>query len=234
MTYFIANWKMNAPALPAWVRAVSEARFGSDAAVVLCPAFTQLAAAQMVLTGTEIALGAQDCHYKPEGAFTGDVSAPMLTRSGCSYVIVGHSERREYHQESSETVKAKADAAVDADLIPIICVGESLAERKNNQQNEVIARQLAESIPQRDAPMLVAYEPIWAIGSGLTASASDIAAMHAHIKKTLGKPLPVLYGGSVKPANAAEILGLEGIDGVLVGGASLKGEDFAAMIGANK
>jgi len=232
MTYFIANWKMNAPALPAWVKAVAEARFGSDAHVVLCPPFTQLAAAQMVLSGTEIALGGQDCHYRPDGAFTGDIAAPMLARSGCSYVIVGHSERREYHHEASETVKAKADAAMDAGLIPVICVGESLQQREAGQAEEVVSQQLQDSVPQREGDYVIAYEPVWAIGTGRSATSDDILQMHAFIKKTLGKSVPVLYGGSVKPDSASEILGLINVDGVLVGGASLKGEDFAAIIGA--
>lgn len=232
MFYFIANWKMNAPALPAWVKLVAEARYGTDHEIVLCPAFTQLAAANMVLAGTEIALGAQDCHAMPEGAYTGDVSADMLKRSGCSYVIVGHSERREQHQETSAQVKAKAQAAVASGLQPIICVGESLAQREAGQALAVVSQQLAESLPEGSDDYLIAYEPIWAIGSGLTATPSDIASMHSHIKKSLDKPLPVLYGGSVKPNNAAEILALDGVDGVLVGSASLKGDDFAAIIGA--
>ena len=232
MTLFIANWKMYSPPLPAWAKRVAEARFGSDAQVVLCPAFTQLAAAQMVLNGTEIELGAQDCHYKDEGAFTGDISANMLKRVGCSYAIVGHSERREYHHETNETIKAKADSAMDHGLTPVICVGESLAEREAGEQEAVVAQQLAQCIPARAEAYVIAYEPVWAIGTGKTASADDIAKMHGYIKKQLDSAPPVLYGGSVKPANAAEILALEGVDGVLVGSASLKPEDFAAIIEA--
>ncbi len=232
MTLFIANCKMYSPSLPAWVKRVAEARFGSDAQVVLCPPFTQLAAAQMVLNGTEIDLGAQDCHYKDEGAFTGDISANMLKRAGCSYAIVGHSERRQYHQEANETIKAKADSAMDHGLTPVICVGESLAQREAGKQEDVVAQQLAECIPARAEAYVVAYEPVWAIGTGKTASADDIAKMHDYIKKQLDSAPPVLYGGSVKPTNAAEILALEGVDGVLVGSASLKPEDFAAIIEA--
>jgi triosephosphate isomerase len=232
MTLFIANWKMYSPPLPVWAKRVSEARFGSDAHIVLCPPFTQLAAAQMVLNGTEVDLGAQDCHYKDEGAFTGDVSANMLKRAGCSYAIVGHSERRQYHHETNEIVKAKADSAMDHGLEPIICVGESLAQREAGEQETVVAQQLSQCIPARAEPYVIAYEPIWAIGTGKTASADDIAKMHAFIKKQLDSEASILYGGSVKPANAAEILGLDGVDGVLVGSASLKPEDFAAIIEA--
>lgn len=232
MGYFVANWKMHTPPLPAWVKAVSQARLGREVQVVLCPPFTQLAAAQMVLSGTEIALGAQNCHYRPEGAFTGEIAAPMLARAGCSYVIVGHSERREHAAETNEAIKAKADAAIDAGLVPIICVGESRAQREASQHEAVVTEQLSACLPQRSAPMLIAYEPVWAIGTGLSAQNDDISAMHAHIKKTLGKQAPVLYGGSVKPANVAAIMALSGVDGVLVGSASLEGEAFAEMIKA--
>lgn len=223
---------MNAPALPAWVKAVAEARLGSLHEVVLCPPFTQLAAANMVLSGTGIALGAQDCHDQPQGAFTGDISAQMLRRAGCDYVIVGHSERREQHHETSAQVKGKASAAIEAGLTPILCVGESLAQREAGNALEVVAQQLAESLPDAADGCIIAYEPIWAIGSGLTATTDDIALMHQHLKKILDKPLPVLYGGSVKPANSAEICALSAVDGVLVGSASLNGDDFAAIIGA--
>lgn len=232
MKYLIANWKMHSPPLPAWAQAVSKASVREDDQIVLCPPFTQLAAAQMVLANTNIALGAQDCHYKDEGAFTGDIAADMLKRVGCAFVIVGHSERRQYHHEDDAMVQAKADNAIDHGLVPIICVGESLAEREAGQAEAVVRAQLEASVPNRDEPMLVAYEPVWAIGTGLTAQTADIMAMHTHMKKILAQPLPVLYGGSVKPANAAAILSLECVDGVLVGSASLQAESFSQIIQA--
>lgn len=230
--YIIANWKMHNPPLPAWVQAVTVACVSDDVQVVLCPPATRLAPAQMVLTNTPIALGGQDCHAMTEGAFTGDISALMLKQSGCSYVIVGHSERRQYYAEDSEQVRAKAKAAIDEGLTPIICIGESLEEREGGNTLPVLERQIAESVPQMDEDMIVAYEPVWAIGSGKTPTPDDVAQAHGFIKKQLHKELPVVYGGSVKPANAAEILALENVDGVLVGGASLSGEDFAQIISA--
>lgn len=230
--YIIANWKMHTPPMPAWVQSVAMACPDDDVQVVVCPPFTRLSAGQMVLANTPIALGGQDCHEKEEGAFTGDVSAKMLRQCGCSYVLVGHSERREHHGETNEQVKAKAEVAVEHGLVPIICIGESQEEREGGNALPVIERQIAESVPPLDALMIIAYEPVWAIGSGKTPTCEEVAEAHDVIKKQLHKPLPVVYGGSVKPANASEILTIDHVDGVLVGGASLDGESFARIIKA--
>lgn len=228
--YLIANWKMNAPALPAWAQAVALACMNDEVEVVLCPPFTQLAAAQMVLTGTPIALGAQDCHAEDKGAFTGDISADMLKRSGCGYVIVGHSERRAYHGETDEQVRAKALAVLAHGLTPVICIGESEAEYNAGRTLEVITRQIDACVPEGE--VIVAYEPVWAIGSGRTPTTQVVAGVHAEIKKRLHKPAPVVYGGSVKPENARDFLSLEAVDGLLVGGASLEGISFAQIVSA--
>jgi triosephosphate isomerase len=237
MTLFVANWKMHTPPLPAWAKRVAEARFGSAAEVVLCPPYTQLAAAQMVLNGTEIELGAQDCHYKDEGAFTGDISANMLKRAGCGYAIVGHSERRENHEETDTLVCAKAKAAHESGLKAIICVGETLDQRESGQAFDVIGAQIKASVPEGASAQntVIAYEPVWAIGSGKAATPEDIAAMHDFIREKMKEKLAdyqdirILYGGSVKPENASEIFKIKNVDGALIGGASLKAETFVGI-----
>lgn len=229
--YFIANWKMNHQPLPAWVQHMAMAHVREDDVVILCPSFTQLAAGQMVLINTTIELGAQDCHAEEKGAFTGDVSAEMLKRAGCSYVIVGHSERRQHHGESNAQVMAKAAAVLRQGLMPIICIGELLAEREAGNTLAVIDAQL-EGLPKDE--LIIAYEPVWAIGSGLMPSPEQIAEVHTHIKKRLPKGGAVVYGGSVKPENAAEILAVDGVDGVLVGGASLDASAFGKIVNAGK
>jgi triosephosphate isomerase len=236
------NWKMNglradglalADALAAGARATA---LRCD--LLVCPPATLLAPLAERLNGSPVALGGQDCHMKASGAHTGDISAAMLADAGCRYVIVGHSERRTDHGESDAMVKAKAQAAMAAGLVPILCVGESAAERDRGEALSVVARQLAASLPTgADASTLViAYEPVWAIGSGRTPGAGDIEAMHEGLRAELGRHigaesqrLRILYGGSVKAANAAEILGLGEVDGALVGGASLKAEEFLAI-----
>jgi len=234
----IANWKMHSPNLADWAANVSPAALASEAGIVLCPPFTQLLAAQMLCERAGLALGAQDCHAEEQGAFTGDVSADMLKRAGCHYVIVGHSERRTHHGETDAMVAAKAERALAHALTPIICIGESLAEYEAGETLPVLERQVEACITpllrsaSEGESFVVAYEPVWAIGSGKTPGNEEITAAHAQIKKHLETALPVVYGGSVKPANAAEILGLEDVDGVLVGSASLAAEDFAAIINA--
>lgn len=233
--YIIGNWKMHGTRAQAVALVEAVAKHvdrRKSPKVVICPPFTLLA---QVLEGLEgpLRLGAQDCHAAGEGAFTGDISAAMLKDAGCDYVIVGHSERRAGHGEGNDLVRAKAAAALDVGLTPIICVGETLEQRQSGQADAVVSAQLAGSLPKgaKASQFLLAYEPVWAIGSGLAATASDIAEMHAQI----GMIVPgcrVLYGGSVKPENAAEILALPGVDGVLVGGASLKAEQFCAIIDA--
>jgi triosephosphate isomerase (TIM) len=226
------NWKMNgltAEAEPL-ARAVA-ARAGNLAAeIVLCPPATLLAA----LSGLGVALGGQDCHAREKGAHTGDISAPMLRDAGARYVIVGHSERRADHGETDATVRAKAEAALAAGLTPILCVGESEAERLGGRAEAVVAAQLAGSVPPgfHEAGGVVAYEPVWAIGTGRVPTEADIAAMHAMLRAATTPTTRLLYGGSVKPSNAAAILAIPNVDGALVGGASLIAADFLAIAAA--
>ena len=203
--------------------------------IVVCPPATLLFALRAVFAGTQIALGGQDCHVSAEGAHTGDVSAAMLADAGCAYVIVGHSERRASHGESNAWVAGKAAAAHAAGLTAIVCVGESAAERDAGRALAVIGRQVADSLPAGAAPdnTAIAYEPVWAIGSGRTPGPADIAAAHAEVRSGWerqfsgsGAALRVLYGGSVTARNAGDILAAPGVDGVLVGGASLSADAF--------
>ena len=178
-----------------------------------------------------ISVGGQDCSAETAGAYTGDISAPMLADAGASYVILGHSERRQGHGETDAMVAAKATAAHAAGLVAIICVGETEAEREAGKQLDVVAAQVKGSLPPGAKPenTVIAYEPIWAIGTGKTATAEDVRAMHAHLRALAGEGMRLLYGGSVKPANAGEILHTDNVDGVLVGGASLVAADFVAI-----
>lgn len=227
------NWKMNGlrQSLGFFEEIRTKARKGEGVDVLIAPPATLLQPAVEAAGGTWIA--GQDCHTAEAGAHTGDVSAVMLKDAGATHVIVGHSERRSDHGETSQLVRQKAEAAQSAGLVPIICVGEQESERREGRQNTVVGEQLAGSIPAQ-GDFIIAYEPVWAIGTGLTASVDDIAAMHAFIRSVIrdGVKRQILYGGSVKPANAAEILSLEDVDGALVGGASLKSDDFAAIISA--
>lgn len=229
------NWKMNglAASLEEIDRLCVSLRgaAASDCEMLICPPATILAAAASRATKCGVAVGGQDCHQKTNGAHTGDVSAEMLKDAGASYVIVGHSERRADHGETDIIVKAKAEAALRADLTPIICVGETEAQRKAGEEEEVVGAQLRGSLPDGDH-IVVAYEPVWAIGTGLTPTPADIAAMHAFIRKEVGSRVRILYGGSVKPSNAKEILAIPNVNGALVGGASLRAEDFFAIITA--
>jgi triosephosphate isomerase len=210
-----------------------------EADIMVCPPATLLAQARYFLTGSEIKLGAQDCHTLPSGPHTGDISAEMLADAGAEAVIVGHSERRADHGETDALVNAKASAAHRAGLTAIICIGETERERREGATLEVVRRQLQASLPRasRAANTVIAYEPVWAIGSGLTPTPADVAEVHAYIRGELGlvlgeeeaRGLRILYGGSVKPANASELLFVPGVDGALVGGASLKAADFYAI-----
>ena len=205
--------------------------------LVLAPPATLIARVASALKGASIALAGQDCHAEPSGAHTGDVSAEMLKDAGCRYVIVGHSERRRDHGETDVAVRAKAAAAHRAGLIAILCVGESEAERTRGNAEAVVERQLRGSLPAtaNATNTVLAYEPVWAIGSRRTPSTAEIAAMHALARKALGARWAdaagarVLYGGSVKAANARQILGIPGVDGALVGGASLDATEFWAI-----
>jgi triosephosphate isomerase len=243
---FVAgNWKMNGLSaslgeIDAMRRAVDAGEAG-EAELAVCPPATLLAQAAWKLRGSLLALGAQDCAPEPSGAFTGDISAPMLKDAGAKYVIVGHSERRTLHHETDALVRAKAEAALKAGLIPIICVGETQAEREAGQQAAVVIRQLRRSLPpgQTSDTVVIAYEPVWAIGTGLTPTPGDVAVVHNGIRALLteiGGPSAaktrLLYGGSVKPSNCQELLTLDNVDGALVGGASLKAADFLAIAAA--
>ena len=239
-----ANWKMNglksdgvalAQAVAAHARSVGTALPGD---VLVSPPATLLDAVSTALAGSPVLLGGQDCHAQPSGAFTGDISAPMLKDLGASHVILGHSERRTLHGESDEQVAAKVAAARSAGLIAIVCVGETEAQRDSGDTLGVIVRQIDRSIPSDAAAVeiVVAYEPVWAIGTGRTPTLAEIAEVHQAIRSRLaariggGDTVRILYGGSVKPSNAAEVLALDDVDGALVGGASLKADDFIAIV----
>jgi triosephosphate isomerase len=228
------NWKMNGlradgVALAGAVAALARQPHACD--LLVCPPATLLATISDVLRGGDVALGGQDCHAAAAGAFTGSISAEMLKDSGCSHVIVGHSERRHGCGESDADVHAKAAAALRAGLIAIVCVGETRAEREAGRAVAVVSSQLAGSVPvgASESQLVVAYEPVWAIGTGLTPTTADIAEIHAAIRASIPAGTRILYGGSVNPKNAAEILALAEVDGALVGGASLKAEDFWAI-----
>jgi len=237
------NWKMHGIAAEglALARAVAAGAAGVGAELVACPPATILAAVAAALAGTSVAVGGQDCHAAPSGAHTGDVSAAMLRDAGARCVILGHSERRAAYAERDAAVCAKAVAAIGAGLVPIVCVGESEAERLAGGAEAVVGVQLAGSLPEGFAAAggVVAYEPVWAIGTGRTPTEADIASMHESIRAALvarfgaaGAACRVLYGGSVKPSNAAAILAIADVDGALVGGASLVAGDFLAIAGA--
>jgi triosephosphate isomerase (TIM) len=228
------NWKMNGGCADGLVlaRGVAErARASRRCDLVVCPPFTLLAAIGEALAGSGVALGGQDCHHAPSGAFTGCISAEMLKDCGCSYALVGHSERRHTCGETDADVRAKTEAAWRAGLVAIVCVGETRAEREAGRARDIVSAQIAGSIPDgADAQrLIVAYEPVWAIGTGLTPTLADITEIHAAIRALLPPDTRILYGGSVNPKNAAEILALDEVDGALVGGASLKADDFWAI-----
>jgi triosephosphate isomerase (TIM) len=223
------NWKMfKGPAQTAeFCLALRDADCG-DVDVVVCPPFVSLAVAVQLLAGTEIGVGAQNVHWEQEGAFTGEVSAPMLRELGVYGTIVGHSERRHSFGETDETVARRAEAALGSGLEVIACVGETEEERERGQAEDVLRRQL--SVLPDDDGLVVAYEPVWAIGTGKTATPELAQEAHEFVKSLLDRP--VLYGGSVKPDNAAELLAQPAVDGALVGGASLEIDSFTAICSA--
>jgi triosephosphate isomerase len=234
------NWKMHGSlAQLAELDAISAAaRANPSVDVAICPPFTLIAAAAM---RGDLTIGGQDCHQNPKGAHTGCVSAEMLKEAGAALVIVGHSERRTDQRETDAEVCAKARAVIDASLIAIVCVGETEAERDAGRALDVVETQLQGSIPAgaKATELVVAYEPVWAIGTGRTPTAGDVAAMHAAIRAKLRELLGaeadavrILYGGSVKPANAAELMAVANVDGALVGGASLTAAEFVPIIEA--
>ena len=229
------NWKMNG------LKADGLALAGDIAALVktgspecdllVCPPATLIAAVGETIHGSGVALGGQDCHAAEKGAYTGDISAEMLKDAGCSYVILGHSERRHGCGETDADVRAKVTAAWRAGLVAVLCVGETRAEREAGLAQTVVSAQLSGSLPDEAdaARLIVAYEPVWAIGTGLTPTLADIEEIHQAIRAGISTDTRILYGGSVNPKNAGEILTLAEVDGALVGGASLKAEDFWAI-----
>jgi len=235
------NWKMNGLGADLAELATLKAALAGDPPpcdVLVCPPATLIAQAAEQVEGA-FAIGAQDCHARASGAFTGDLSAEMLKDAGAGAVIVGHSERRQFHGETDADVANKASAAWRAGLLAIICIGETSAQRDAGTANHICSGQLDASVPDgaTGENTAIAYEPVWAIGTGRTPSDGEIAAMHAHIRACLvrrfgegAKTVRILYGGSVKPQNAAQILGLPDVGGALVGGASLKAKDFHAII----
>jgi triosephosphate isomerase len=234
------NWKMNGLRRSLdEIAAVKAGMAGARCEVALCPPATLLAAAASAAAGALLLIGGQACHKDASGAHTGDVSAEMIADAGGRLVIVGHSERRTDHGETDDVVRAKAEAAWRAGLLAILCIGETKAQRESDQTLDVLEQQLWGSVPDdaRAANIVIAYEPVWAIGTGLTASSDDIVAAHAHIRARLtdrfgpeAAGIRIQYGGSVKPGNAKEILALPNVDGALVGGASLKAADFLGIV----
>lgn len=248
-TLIAGNWKMHKTPSEAVVLAEDVVRKLSTSdgiEAIVCPPFTALEAVSRVVAGSKVSLGAQDLHWAKEGAYTGEVSAAMLRDVGCRYVIIGHSERRQYFGETDESVNRKSLAALANGLIPIICVGETLPEREAGRANEIVGVQLKGALsgcsPREARALALAYEPVWAIGTGRTATPSQAEEMHAHVRMTIAglfgadvaKEVRILYGGSVKPENARELLQRSEIDGALVGGASLQADSFASIVNAAK
>ena len=233
------NWKMNglSAASATLDRIIAgTAKLAPAVDVLVCPPFTLLAAFAARAHGTRVAIGGQDCHAKPSGAHTGDIAADMLADARATAVIVGHSERRHDHHETDAQVHAKVLAARRAGLLPIICVGETRAERDAGRAQAVVGTQLDGSLPDGAPDFAVAYEPVWAIGSGVTPTPADVGEMHGFIRERLvsrygqaAAMTRILYGGSVKPANAAELMAIANVDGALIGGASLNADEFLAI-----
>jgi len=238
------NWKMNGLRASLKEAEILAERLNSTdeiaAQVMICPPATLVARLTVALEGSNILVGGQDCHAVSRGAHTGDIAAEMLADAGASAVIVGHSERRSDHGETNEAVGAKAKATCRAELTAIICVGETEAERKQGDTLKVVSEQLSGSLPAAASSgnTVIAYEPVWAIGTGLTPTLDDVGEVHSHIRVELAGRLGegeatamrILYGGSVNPGNAAELMGVENVDGALVGGASLKADDFFGIV----
>ncbi|HOW58856.1 MAG TPA: triose-phosphate isomerase [Candidatus Omnitrophota bacterium] len=243
---FIAgNWKMykNASEAVTLVQTIKAAAHTvSDVTIVICPPFTALGVVSKILTDTAIQLGAQNMYSAPEGAFTGEISPTMLKDVGCRYVILGHSERRQYFKEDDILIHEKVKTALKYSLVPIVCLGETLAEREAKKHFDIVKTQFDECLARLEkddmAKVVIAYEPVWAIGTGKTATPDQAEQMHSYIRRLLnerysqevGNRIPILYGGSVKPDNTKSLMEKPNIDGALVGGASLKAESFAQII----
>jgi triosephosphate isomerase len=236
------NWKMNGTkSALAEATALLAAHPAPACEMLLCPPATLIDRMADAAAGSALLVGAQDCHPKPQGAHTGDISVAMLKDAGATHVILGHSERRTDHGETDDLVRAKAQAVIDAGLIAIVCIGETEAERDSGKTLAVIGTQIDGSVPNgaTAANLVVAYEPVWAIGTGRTPTLSEIAEVHSFLRGRLrgligeeANGVRILYGGSVKPSNAADIFAVPHVDGALVGGASLKAADFGAIVAA--
>jgi triosephosphate isomerase len=247
---FVAgNWKMNTDSttsikLAERIACESMETASQSVKVAVCPPFVYLQSVVKALHGSSIAVGAQDIYFEPNGAFTGEISALMLKDIGCTYCLCGHSERRHIIGETDELINKKVSAAISGGLLPILCVGELLAEREASQTNDVVTRQLEQGLlglsDEKLSAVTIAYEPVWAIGTGLTATPQQAQEVHELIRELLGQmydsqlaeEIRILYGGSVKPDNAAELMDQQDVDGLLVGGASLKADDFVKIIQA--
>jgi triosephosphate isomerase len=231
------NWKMNQLRAPATelATAIRAGAQGLAGDLLVCPPFTVIEPVARALAGSPVAIGGQDCHTAQSGAHTGDISAAMLRDAGATWVILGHSERRHNHGETDELIREKVLAATEAGLTPIVCVGETEDHRTGGQETEVVGWQIAGSLPKPFSGV-IAYEPVWAIGTGKTATENDVATMHAFIREELvrqfgnpGQDIRILYGGSMRPSNAASLLAVPHVGGGLIGGAALKAEDFLAI-----
>lgn len=224
-----ANWKMNGTLSFLEECLLYWQNLDLKHELVICPPFTFLSEASRSISSNKVRLGGQDCHEKRSGAFTGNISADQLKESGCSHVIIGHSERRQHHGERNDLIRSKAETALSCDLKPIICVGENLEERENDITFKILQEQIEGCLPDSQG-FLIAYEPVWAIGTGKAASLKDIENVHTFLRELVGHNVSLLYGGSVTAENYKEILMTSNVDGVLVGGASLKKEDFGRML----
>ena len=239
------NWKMyktNAEAVETAGRLVELVADTSDVDIMIAPVFTAIDPVSKVVKGSRVGLGAQNLHWEKEGAYTGEISADMLVSAGCQYVIIGHSERRQYFGETDETVNQKISAAITAKLIPVFCIGETEAERESGNTFSVLDKQvkdgLKEKVVEDLGSLVIAYEPVWAIGTGKTATSDQAQETHKYIRSliadnfgtALADSVRILYGGSVKPANVAELMAMRDIDGALVGGASLDAESFSQIV----
>lgn len=244
--YIVGNWKMNGTKAEAEKLAKAFLNRLQEATrplphIILCPSYPYLTTVVTILKGSPIEVGAQDCHPEMKGAFTGDVSIAQLADVGCKYVIVGHSERRHHHHESSVLIRKKIEAAIQAGLRPILCIGESKEERESGKALHVIANQLTSDLPNDFSPhhLLIAYEPLWAIGTGFVPTLNEVEEVIGLMKHQLslrlsaGAVIPILYGGSVNALNASQLLNLPHVDGLLVGGVSLKLDEFWKIINAS-
>ena len=245
-TLIAGNWKMHlSPSEGSSLVASLAAGTASTAAEVLvCPTFIGISEALAAAKGSAVQVGAQNCHWEPKGAFTGELSAELISVAGCSHVLLGHSERRQYFGETNETVNLRLKAALRVGLVPVLCIGETLEERESGKLEEVLRSQIIGALEGIAAgelsSLVIAYEPVWAIGTGVVASTEQAQEAHAFVRTVLADVFGadaaaatrILYGGSVKPGNAPELLAQEDIDGALVGGASLKAEDFLGIIAA--